>query len=59
MAGMLLVLLVEVGVLGKILLTHEDVGLTILPLFDLLVLPLVLAASLLPLWGFFSIATPQ
>ncbi len=55
-AGMLLVILVEVGVLGKILLTHGDVGLTALPLFDLLVLPLVLAASLLPLWGFLSIA---
>ena len=51
MAGMLLVILVEVGVLGKILLTHGDVGLTALPLFDLLVLPLVLAASLLPLWA--------
>ena len=56
MAGMLLVILVEGGVLGTILLAHEDRGLTTLPLFDLLVLPLVLAASLLPLWCFLSLA---
>lgn len=56
LAGILLVVLIEVGVLGNIFLTSEGVRPTTSPLFDLLVLPLALAASLLPLWCLLSLA---
>lgn len=56
LSGAFVVALFELGIMGMILVTPEGVGLSPLPLLDLLVFTLVIAASLLPIWWSLSIA---
>jgi len=56
LSGAFIIALVEGGLLGTLLLFHEDVGQTSISAVDLLTLPLVLTALLLPIWWVFGVA---
>ena len=55
-AALILVFNVEISMGSNVLTTPGGLSLATLPLFDLLVIPLVLAASVLPIWYVFAFA---